>query len=195
MRQVLEEIRLSREETNRRFEEMREENNRRFEAIDRRFEEMREETNRQFKETREEFRESIRQMGREISEKIDRLGSRWGIMAEDTLRAGFEAVLSDLGFKIEKWKKRDEKKEVFLSVRDVELDILIKDEKTIDMEMKSSLTLGEVNNFEQAVRFYEKVEGRVVDERLIVVIYPYPRVREYTQELGIRLVSRPDEIV
>jgi len=201
------------EETNRRFEEMRAETNRRFEETNRRFEEMnrqfeksreetnrrfeemREETNQQFAKVREEIKDSAHQVTKELGEKISGLGSRWGIMAENTLRAGLESVLSEVGFKVEKWRRKDENREVFLCARDVEIDMFIKNGKTIALEMKSSLTFGEVENFERAVRFYEKVEGKAVDERIIVAIYPYPGVKEYTQELGIKLVSNPEEIV
>ncbi len=188
--QVLEELRLQRLESNKRFEAI----DRRFEAMDRRFEQMREDMNRQFKEMREDFREAIEKTAKALSSRMDALGSRWGLMAEEALRSGIDEVASRLGFSVGKWRKRDEKGEFFLQPRDVEIDILVKNSKIFALELKSSLTVGEVECFERAVRFYEKTEGRQVDERVIVCIYPMSGSREYAGILGIKILPEIEEI-
>ncbi len=189
---ILLELQRQREETNKRFEEV----NRRFEALqmemDRRFEEV----NRRFEKMDRRFEELTRQMndGFEVLRKtISVVGSRWGIGAEGAFRKGFEKVLADLGYEVVKWKKYDKEGRFFLVPRPVEIDIFIRDNKRIAIEVKSSLTYSEVDGFEKAVRFYEEVEGVRVDERIVVAVYAYPGVLEYASKLGINVILGFDE--
>ena len=214
---ILLELQRQREETNKRFEEVNrrfealqmemdrrfEEVNRRFEEMDRRFEALQmemdrrfEEVNRRFEKMDRRFEELTRQMndGFEVLRKtISVVGSRWGIGAEGAFRKGFEKVLADLGYEVVKWKKYDKEGRFFLVPRPVEIDIFIRDNKRIAIEVKSSLTYSEVDGFEKAVRFYEEVEGVRVDERIVVAVYAYPGVLEYASKLGINVILGFDE--
>ncbi len=198
------------EEVNRRFEALQMEMDRRFEEVNRRFEEMDrrfealqmemdrrfEEVTRRFEEMDRRFEELTRQMndGFEVLRKtISVVGSRWGIGAEGAFRKGFEKVLADLGYEVVKWKKYDKEGRFFLVPRPVEIDIFIRDNKRIAIEVKSSLTYSEVDGFEKAVRFYEEVEGVRVDERIVVAVYAYPGVLEYASKLGINVILGFDE--
>ncbi len=182
------------EESNRRFEEINrrfEEINRRFEKTDKRFEEINrrfekmdkrfEEINRRFEEMKEGFMR--------LDRKIDALGSRWGYSAEDAFRKGFEEILPDLGYKVIKWRKMDEKGEIFLRPRPVEIDIIIKNKKRIAIEIKSSLTCADVTIFERSIRFYEKIEKEKVDKKIMVTLFPYPGVKEYAKSLKIKVIE------
>lgn len=200
---MLEEMKKMREDMNKRFEEMREDMNRRFEAVnrrfeavDRRFEDMNrrfEAVDRRFEEMRVDFKEAIATTIKALSTKMDTIGSRWGIMAEGSFRATLHEIISGLGFTATKWKEMDDGK-FFLFPREVEIDILIKDGRTIALEVKSSLTISEVEGFERAVRFYEEKEKKKVDEKIILAIYAYPGVKEYASRMGIKIISEPEEI-
>lgn len=177
IREILFELKAQREDTNRRFEEV----NKRFEEVNKRFEEM----NKRFEELTIRMENGFKI----LMDTISAIGSRWGLGAEEAFRRGFEEVLSKLDYKVIKWKRFDKKGEFFIYPRTAEIDILIKDKKRIAIEVKSSLTHGEIESFERSVRFYEKEENDKVDEKIIVAIFPYPETEEYASKLNIKLIK------
>jgi len=185
------ELKAMREVSDKRFEAienelkaMREASERRFEAIDRRFEQQ-----------RQDFHLEIQALNKSLSSKIDRLGSRWGMMAEDTFSKALKEVLGKAGFQVTKWKSTDTNAEFFARPRDAEIDILIRNGKQIAIEVKSSVGVGDIEIFEKSVRFYEKSEGKKVDEKIIVGVFIYPRANEYAKELGIKIVPEIEDII
>ncbi len=128
-----------------------------------------------------------------LRDAISAMGSRWGMGAEEAFRKGFEDVLSELGYKVIKWRKKDEKAEVFMFPRDAEIDIIIRDDKKIAIEVKSSLTLGELENFLKCTKFYEKVENEKLTDKIIVAIFTYPEVFEYASKLGVKIIRGLEE--
>jgi hypothetical protein len=191
------------EAVDRRFEEMREDMNRRFEAMDKRFEAMDkrfeamdkrfEAMDKRFEAQRIDFRNSIEATIKALTSKIDTVGSRWGIMAEGSFRTALRELVAGLGYRVMKWRGRDDGR-FFLSPRDVEIDVLVKNGKTIAVEVKSSLSMSEVDGFERTVRLYEESEGQKVDEKIILAVHAYPGVKEYASKLGIKIISEPEEI-
>jgi len=189
---VLLELQRQREETNRRFEAMdrrfealQREMNERFEAMDRRFEALQREMDRRF--------EAVQMEIATLNRTVSALGSRWGLIAENSFRRGFREVLSQLGYEVVKWRRMDREGKFFVKPRTAEIDILIRDDRRIAIEVKSSLSYGELENFERTIRFYESVEGEKVDEALVVTMYCYPGVREYAEELGIKVLIGYEE--
>ncbi len=174
IKEILLELRNQREENNKRFEEI----NRRFEEINKRFEEMGKRMENGFKILRD---------------TISAIGSRWGIGAEEAFRKGFEEVLSEIGYKVIKWKKFDKNAEFFIFPRSAEIDILIRDDKKIAIEVKSSLSLDDLEGFEKTVRFYEKEEKVKVDEKIIVAIFSRKGVEEFAKGLKIKIIKGLEE--
>ncbi len=192
------ELKAMREASDRKFEEMRESSDRKFEVIEKRFEAI----DKRFEEQRQDFHLEIQAMDRRmqsieksLSSKIDALGSRWGIMAEDTFSNALREVVSKAGFAVSKWKKTDTNAEFFVRPRDVEIDILVRNGKRIAIEVKSSLDINDVEAFEKTVRFYEKSESAKIDEKIMVGMFLRPRVSEYADQLGIKIVSRIEDVV
>jgi|Deesub1362A_J573_1020465.scaffolds.fasta_scaffold08816_2 hypothetical protein len=219
IKKIIEQIEKNRKETNERFERLERENAKRFEAIERRFEAMERENAKRFEAIERRFeamerenakrfeaidkrfemlikemREGFKTMKEYIDSKFDRLGSRWGIVSEESYRKGLEEILTPLGFSVIKWKKMDKRAEVFLTPSIVELDILVKNNKRIAVEIKSSLTKGEVDKFERSVRFYEKEEKQKIDKKIIITFFTYPGAKEYARKLGIKLAESEREI-
>jgi len=188
------ELKAMREISDKRFEA----SERRFEAIDKRFEAIDrkfETIDKRFEQQRQDFQLAISASTEFLSRKIDKLGSRWGIMAEGAFREGFKEVLSDAGFSVTKWKKVDRKAKYFPYPREVEIDILIKNGKYIAIEVKSTVTMEAVDGFEMAVRFYEGSEGKKVDEKVIVGVFTYPHADKYAKKLGIKIVPEIEAII
>jgi len=210
------------EAIDRRFEEQRQDFRASLEAMnkairadmDKRFEEQRQDfraslevmnkairadMDKRFEEQREDFhlslRLSIEALNKSLTEKISALGSRWGIMAEDTFSVALKEILSKAGFVVTKWRKTDSEAIFFLKPRDAEIDILIKDGKRIAVEVKSTIDTGDIEIFERSVRFYERSESVKVDEKFMVGIHLRKDVEEYASKFGIRLLSHVEEII
>jgi hypothetical protein len=185
------ELKAMREESERRFEATE----KRFEATDKRFEAI----DKRFEEQREDFhlslRLSIEALNKSLTEKISALGSRWGIMAEDTFSVALKEILSKAGFVVTKWRKTDSNAAFFLKPRDAEIDILIKNGKRIAVEVKSTINIGDIEIFEKTVQFYEKSESVKIDEKFMVGIHLRKEVDEYASKLGIKLLSQVEDII
>jgi len=66
---------------------------------------------------------------------ISALGARWGIMAEDAFREGLRGILEkEFGVKVERWVIRDKEGLVYGFGSVIEVDIAIKDGKTMLIE-------------------------------------------------------------
>ncbi len=177
------------EAIDKRFEAMERANAKRFETIERRFESI----DKRFEALINEMKKGFEMLDKKIDSRISALGSRWGIFAEDTFRKGFEELLPELGYKVIKWRKMDKACKVFLRPRPAEIDILIRDKKKIAIEIKSSLTLGELEVFERSVRFYEEEEKEKIDKKIIITLFPYPGVESYAKRLKVKIIKSESE--
>ena len=82
VKQILDEMRISREESNKRFEEMRQESNKRFEQSDKRFEEMRQESNKRFEQMDKRFEIMQEQMDKRFDAMQEQMDKRFDAMQE-----------------------------------------------------------------------------------------------------------------
>lgn len=85
--------------------------------------------------------------------------------------------------------------EFFIYPRDAEIYILVRNGKRIAIEVKSTVGIGDIEIFERSEQFYEKSESVKVDEKIMVGIHFYREVDEYTEKLGIKIVSQVDDVV
>ncbi len=190
-----------REETNKRFEVLERDINKRFEEVNKRFEEVNrrfEDINRRFEDVNKRFEDMNKRfefLERQMMEGFERMhktisaiGARWGYGAEEAFRRGFEEVLSEIGYTVIKWRKMDDKAEYFLSRRPAEIDIVIKNKERIAIEVKSSLSFSEIEDFEKSIRFYEKEEKEKITKKIIVAIYPRKGREEYAKRFGISVI-------
>ncbi|MBS7248410.1 MAG: DUF3782 domain-containing protein [Candidatus Jordarchaeales archaeon] len=73
-----------------------------------------------------------------INRKLDALGARWGIMAEESFKEGLRGILEkEFGFKVEKWIRTGYDGDVFGYKEQVEVGIAISDGKVILVEITS----------------------------------------------------------
>ncbi|MGC9135213.1 PD-(D/E)XK nuclease family protein, partial [Caldisphaera sp.] len=164
------------EENNKKWEENNkrwEENNKRFEAIEN-----------ELKQLRIDFNNTFASFNR----RLDALGARWGIVSEQAFRNGMKGVVEKLlgAGKVERWIFRDDSGEVYGYPSEIEIDILIKDNEHILIEIKSSISRGDVIEFWRKGKLYEKVTG--IKPKL-VIISPYvdDRALEDINRFGIIL--------
>ncbi|MCC6015642.1 MAG: DUF3782 domain-containing protein [Desulfurococcaceae archaeon] len=152
------------EENNKRWEE----NNRRWEEAYKRFESLENE----LKKLREDFNklyESVMRRMDSFERRLQALGARWGIESEEAFRNAMKGVVEELlgVAKVEKWVYFDEKGEVLGYPSRIEVDITIKDNAHILIEVKSSASDADISKLWRIGKLYEKVTG--IKPKLIMV--------------------------
>jgi hypothetical protein len=197
---VVEELRRLREDFNRlaeleekRWEENRrrwEENNKRWEEAYRRFEAIEEEL-RRLREDHNRLREDFNKAYADLGRRLDALGARWGIMSEEAFREGMRRVVERvLGVaKVGRWVYYDTSGEVYGTPSVVEVDVVIRDSEHILIEVKSSISRGDVYEFWRISQLYRKVTGATPR---LVMVSPYvdSKARELAESLGIEVYTR-----
>jgi hypothetical protein len=145
----------------------------------------------------EEHSRIIREHTKRI-ENFDRtltaLGARWGILAEEAFRAGMRGILEDLGYKVRKWRVRDEKGKVYGKPTMVEADILIRDKKHYLIEIKSSVSEFDVVGFKRIAELYKELQG--IEPRLLIISpFVSKRATILGDEFGIEFYKGAEEAV
>jgi hypothetical protein len=186
---LLDEMRVAREDSNRRFEEMRQDMNQRFATVDRRFEEMRQDMNRRFEEMRQDmnqrFTAVLRDM-REMNVHLSALGGRIGHGLEYMVRGVVEEFAGQTFPVAASLVLRDEAGEVFgVTGADVEFDLYAHNGVAYLVEVKSYLKPGDVLIFHKKVQFAQEKLGREVIP-LIIALSMDPRAEQQMQSLGVK---------
>ncbi|QID33749.1 PD-(D/E)XK nuclease family protein [Pampinifervens florentissimum] len=178
------------EEQNRRWEEQRklwEEQNRRWEEQQRRWEEQ--------QKINRELMEEIKKLHRKYDTGIGALGARWGLRAESSFREAIKGILEeDFPVKVERYLAYDQEGEVFGRPDQVELDLIIRDGKTLIAEIKSSISKPDVFVLKRKVEFYKKREGKEVDRVLIISPMVDSKAMNLAKEYGFEVYSYPEDV-
>jgi len=219
LKQVLDAIKLLREDFNKRFEEHSkriegislrlEEHSKRIEEMSLRLEEHSkrlEEMSLRLEEhssyigqlikRQEEHSERINELmkrqdqgTKRLESAIGSLGARWGIMSEDSFREGLKGILKELGLKVERYIDYDTEGTVFGRPEQIELDIVIKDSITLLAEIKSSISREEIYAFQRKVEFYERKKGIKVTRKAVISPFVDPRARPIAERLNIEVYT------
>ncbi|MCX8000824.1 MAG: DUF3782 domain-containing protein, partial [Leptospiraceae bacterium] len=125
-----------------------------------------------------------------LRNQISAIGARWGIMSENAFRAGIKGIVEkEYGVKVEKWVKRDDDGFVFGFPSDVELDIAISNGRIILIEIKSSISQGDVMAFKRKAEFYERESGKKPARLVIVTPFADEKAIELASNLGIEVLN------
>lgn len=139
--------------------------------------------------TREEF-EKFKKW---IKVRFDALGARWGVGSEEAFREGVRELLKDAGFAAERWAYYDADGYVYGYPAEVELDVVVHDDKTIVLEITSTLKRGDLPVVKRKAELYERATGRRVDAVYVIAVYIHDRnpalVEAVANKMGIRLVK------
>jgi Uncharacterized conserved protein containing a coiled-coil domain, COG5493 len=115
--------------------------------------------------------ESLREDMRRLWLALNALGARWGVFSEDAFRNGVGELLRDAGYVVERWIYYDDRGYVYGYPSEVELDIIIKDGRTLAVEITSALKRGDLQQIKRKVELFSAVTGRWVDA--VYVITPF----------------------
>jgi len=176
LRQDLVELRREMVKLRRDMVELREDMIRGFDRHDKELTKLREDMNRGFEL---------------VNRHISALGARWGLMAEEAFREGLIGVLEkEMGFKVERWRTYDESGRVFGYPSEVEVDVTIKDEKLILIEVSSHMKASDIYQFKRKADLYEEKTGRKPDRLVAVTPYIDEKAIEASKRLGIEVYTK-----
>jgi len=208
MKALREEFQASREEFHaemkslrEEFQASREEFHAEMKSLRKEFQASREEFHAEMKSLREEFQTEMKALRKDLQSelkaldnKVVGLGARWGIMSEEAFRSGLKGILADeLGLKVEFYQGYDKEGYVFGRPDQVELDIVVKDGFLIVMEIRSSMSKGDVYTFQRKIEFYEKVHNVKVSRKIILSPFIDYRAVPAAQSLGMEMYSSASE--
>ncbi|MBI4700873.1 MAG: DUF3782 domain-containing protein, partial [Deltaproteobacteria bacterium] len=115
-----------------------------LEAMDRRQAEWSERFDRQ----QAQWNERHDRQEKSLLRRLDGLGSRWGLQAEQGFREGLAALLREaVGQRVERWEGFDASGQVYGSPSSVEIDVAIADGDCTLVEVKSSAGAADVREF------------------------------------------------
>jgi hypothetical protein len=187
------------------FAERQEEHSRRMEEHSRRVDELREDFNRGFAEhsrrmdeLREDFNRGFAQQSREIREvdlHVQALGAHWGILAEGAFHEGIAGILTEeIGLQVAHYLKMDTEGQVFGQPDQMEIDVVIHDGDYWLLELKSSISRGDVSLFQRKVAFYEREEKVEVKRTILISPYFDLGAEELARDLGIETYTSGREV-
>ena len=126
-----------------------------------------------------------------IERRITALGARWGIQAEEAFRESLKGILEkEFGVKVERWIGKDGEGLVYGYPSDVEIDVAVRDGKTILIEVSSHIRASDVLLFRRKAEFYEKITKVKADKLLIVTPYADEKALEAAGEMGIEVYTK-----
>ncbi|MCL7402288.1 MAG: DUF3782 domain-containing protein [Thaumarchaeota archaeon] len=126
-----------------------------------------------------------------VERHISALGSRWGIMAESAFRESLRGILEkELGLKVKKWRTYDEAGRVYGYPTVIDIDVVVRDGKTILVEVSSHIRKSDVFIFKKKSELYWEKTGAKPERLLIVTPYIDEEAVEALQKLGIEVYTR-----
>ena len=184
-----EELIKLREDMNR----LREDMNRGFKRYDAEIVRLREDMNRGFMRHDQEIarlREDMNRGFELIERHISALGARWGLLTEEAFRAGLKGLIEkELGLKIERWTVYDEEGIVFGYPSQVEVDVAVRDEKVILIEVKAHVDSSDLYSFKRKAELYEMKTGRKPSRLIVVTPYIEDKAIQAAKSLKIEVYT------
>ncbi|MEL9990016.1 MAG: DUF3782 domain-containing protein [Thermoproteus sp.] len=129
---------------------------------------------------------------RRLENMIAALGARWGVWSEEAFRTGLLEILEEAGWKVKKEYFYDAEGYVYGFPSEVEIDVVVRDGKTILVELTAAVRRGDLPIVLKKKEYYEKRTGAKVDS--VYVITPFihdknpDKVVAIFKEAGVRIV-------
>lgn len=118
---------------------------------------------------RERQDREITRIDRKFDSTIGAIGTRWGVMAEESFRNALKAILEEtFNVKVERYHAFDTEGTVFGKPDQVELDLIIYNKTLILAEIKSSMSKPDMHAFMRKVDFYEKKHNVMVQRKMVI---------------------------
>jgi len=126
-----------------------------------------------------------------VNRHISALGARWGLMSEEAFREGLKGVLErEFGLRVERWSCYDDLGLVYGYPSMVDIDIAVKDNKIILMEIASHIKTSDIYEFKRKAELYKKKTDRKPDRLLIVTPYIEEKALEAAKKHKIEIYTK-----
>lgn len=126
-----------------------------------------------------------------IERRISALGARWGIESEEAFREGLRGLLQkELGLNVEKWEAYDDEGLVFGYPSQVEVDIALRDDKDVLIEVTSHARSSDLYLLKRKSLLYEKKTGKKPSRLLIVTPYADESAEQSAKQLEIEIYTK-----
>jgi hypothetical protein len=108
-----------------------------------------------------------------------------------SIQRGIEGNTGEgVGVRVERWVEKDKEGIVYDHPSDIELDIAVKDGKTILIEISSHIKASDIPIFRRKAEFYEKITGVRADRLVIVTPYADDKALDMAKEFGIEIYTK-----
>ena len=196
------EMAVLREESNR----LREESEQRWDEFRQEMQVLREESEQRWGEFRQEIK-ALREESsasraytndaiRRFNHTVQGLGARWGLLSEEAFRNGLAAILTDeLGFRVERYEGYDDSGSVFGHPEQAEMDVIIRNASVIAVEIKSSVSRGDLSLFQRKIAFFEQTENVTVNRKFFISPFVDPNAIGLAAGMGIELYTHSLDII
>ena len=132
----------------------------------------------------------VKALGAKYDQTIGALGTRWGLYSERSFRNALKGILEETTeYKVERVIEKDESGVVFGHPSQIELDIVVKNGKFFIVEIKSSVSAGDVATFVRKARIYEKSRNRKAGALVIISPMVSANAKKVIKRDGIILYS------
>ncbi|MEO0150764.1 MAG: DUF3782 domain-containing protein [candidate division WOR-3 bacterium] len=147
------------------------------------------------KESNERMDKLEQNLKKYIDDKLSEFGSRWGIKTEKSFIGGIKNILEDIGYKVEKVEFYDDEGYVFSYPTTIEIDLLISNGKTYAIEIKSTLSEGDILLFGKKVDLYERKFKKVINRRIIITSFVRSKkVLEHAKKFKINVIKGVEKL-
>ncbi len=136
------------------------------------------------KRTEQIARDALKQ-GELLGLRFGVLGQRWGENAEEAFRQGILEIVREAGYSVEHFRGQDPDGFLTNVPRSFDLDVLVRNGRTIVAEIKSNASRADVTEFARSVRLFEQQTGRKADKKIMVAVTIQSAAIERAQEFGV----------
>ncbi len=131
---------------------------------------------------------------RRLGTTIGAIGARWGLHSEAAFRDGIAALLQEAGWQVDRFLAMDLEGYVFGRPDQVEIDAVIRDGKAILIEIRSSVSRGDVAAFQRKAEFYTRRTGLPVARRILISPMVDSRARDLAQQMEMEVYTYPEDV-
>jgi len=130
-----------------------------------------------------------------FTETVGSVGSRWGTRSEQSFRNALKGILEEAThYKVLNVIEDDKDGVVFGWPAQVELDIVLTNGKFFIIEIKSSVSAGDVATFVKKAKFYQEKQNKKANALVIISPMIDDKAREFIRDQGIVAYSYASEV-
>lgn len=179
---ILDELRRDREEDSRKWAEAKAESDRKWDEQNRKWEEN--------QQVNRKLLGEIQEMNRKHQSSIGALGARWGLYTEASFRSALKGILEKCAdVEVVNVTEFDDEGMVFGRPDQVAMDIIIQNGVLIIVEIKSSMSKGDMYILDRKARFYEQRHQRKPARVIVISPMVAPNALPVAKKLGIEVHS------